>query len=74
MTDTPTESALEGADTTGLEARDAACFRRIVAAAEAGDSVETRRAVAAARRHGDPWMAIAVALGTSVEDAKATFA
>ena len=73
MTDTPTESALEGIDTAGLEARDAACFRRIVAAVESGDSVETRRA-AAARSDGDPWIAIAVALGTSVEEAKATFA
>ncbi|KAA8954327.1 hypothetical protein [Mycobacterium sp.] len=70
-------------DHTGLDcvdpathpARDATAFRRIVAATEAVHNAETELidAVTEARRRGDSWTAIAVALGTTRQAAQQRF-
>lgn len=70
-------------DNTGLDqaspathpARDATAFRRIVAAVEAvrHADVELTAAVREARKCGDSWTAIAVALGTTRQAAQQRF-
>ena len=56
-------------------ARDATAFRRIVAAVEAvrHADVELTAAVREARKRGDSWTAIAVALGTTRQAAQQRF-
>lgn len=55
-------------------ARDAQHVRRIIALVEAkADDSELRGAVSAARNAGDPWSAIALALGVNVDDAYERF-
>ena len=56
-------------------ARDATAFRRIVAAVGAVKSADTELdyAVRAARRAGDSWTSIAVALGTTRQTAQQRF-
>jgi hypothetical protein len=70
-------------DHTGLDrldpathpARDATAFRRVVAATEAVHNAETEliAAVTEARRRGDSWTVIAVALGTTRQAAQQRF-
>lgn len=70
-------------DHTGLDhldpethpAHDATAFRRIIAATEAVGNAETElvAAVTDARKRGDSWTAIAVALGTTRQAAQQRF-
>jgi len=70
-------------DNTGLDqlspathpARDAKAFRRIVAAVESvrNADAELIAAVAEARKRGDSWTSIAVALGTTRQAAQQRF-
>lgn len=68
-------TGLDRVDRATHPARDAAAFRRIVAATEAVHNAETEliAAVTEARRRGDSWTAVAVALGTTRQAAQQRF-
>ncbi|HEU0191069.1 MAG TPA: hypothetical protein VFR17_07350 [Mycobacterium sp.] len=68
-------SGLDELDPATHPARDAAAFRRIVAAVTGVHDAESEliEAVRAARRSGDSWTAIAVALGTTRQAAQQRF-
>lgn len=70
------ETGLDTLDPQTHRARDAAAFRRIVAAVDAVQDADTEliEAVRAARRVGDSWTVIAVALGTTRQAAQQRFA
>ncbi|WP_106819810.1 hypothetical protein [Janibacter massiliensis] len=69
------ETGLDLIDPATHPARDAAAFRRIVAARAAleRDETELRDAVAAARAAGDSWTVIGAALGVSRQAAQQRF-
>ena len=78
MTKTKAEAAdhgLDGLDPAKLPARDAAYFRRIIAARKrvAAAEDELRRAVAEARAAGESWTVIGAALGTTRQAAYQRF-
>ncbi|MDR1187793.1 MAG: hypothetical protein LBK95_10130 [Bifidobacteriaceae bacterium] len=68
-------AALDGISPATHPARDATCFRRIVAARRAVGRAdeELRHAVADARAAGDSWTIIGAALGTSRQNAYQRF-
>lgn len=69
------EEALDALDPATTPARDAASFRRIIAArkAIADAEAELRAAVQAARDAGDSWTVIGVALNTTRQNAYQRF-
>ncbi|OHV05115.1 hypothetical protein [Mycobacterium talmoniae] len=69
-------TGLDQLDPEVTRARDAAAFRRIVAAVDAvrDADAELVEAVKEARERGDSWTAIAVALGTTRQAAQQRFA
>lgn len=71
----PGDTGLDQLDPATTEARDAAHFRRIVAAkqAVADAHTELRKAVDEAREAGDSWTVIGAALGTSKQNAYQRF-
>lgn len=71
----PDHTGLDQLDVTTHPARDAACFRRIIAARQnlADAEQELRDAVHAARQAGDSWTVIGAALDTTRQAAQQRF-